>query len=205
MALPYPTKVVLPFDIATAQDMNERHANDVALANGSGLDGGAVTADKLDFTTGIWWEELGRASISGAATSVSASFTSKKFMKFIAIARCGSAGNPTIGVHVNNDTSTNYRRNQIEISSGTITATSSPSGAIINVPTVPNGGEVLFEITASRSAASRIWTFISTVAGTTTKYGGSTWTSADINSFSVVASVSNSLAAGSEVIILGHN
>lgn len=42
MALPYPTKVVLPFDIATAQDMNERHANDVALANGSGLDDGAV-------------------------------------------------------------------------------------------------------------------------------------------------------------------
>ena len=46
MALPYPTKVVLPFDIATAQDMNERHANDVALANGSGLDNGAVTPDK---------------------------------------------------------------------------------------------------------------------------------------------------------------
>lgn len=47
MALPYPTKVVLPFDIATAQDMNERHANDVALANGTGLSDGAVTSDKL--------------------------------------------------------------------------------------------------------------------------------------------------------------
>lgn len=61
MALPYPTKVVLPFDIATAQDMNERHANDVALAAGTGLDDGAVTtakiddeavtASKIDFTT----------------------------------------------------------------------------------------------------------------------------------------------------------
>lgn len=47
MALPYPTKVVLPFDIATAQDMNERHANDVALAAGTGLDDGAVPAAKL--------------------------------------------------------------------------------------------------------------------------------------------------------------
>ena len=46
MPLPYPTKVVLPFDIATAQDMNERHANDVALANGSGLGDGAVTPEK---------------------------------------------------------------------------------------------------------------------------------------------------------------
>lgn len=46
MALPYPTKVVLPFDIATAQDMNERHANDVALADGTGLDDGAVTPSK---------------------------------------------------------------------------------------------------------------------------------------------------------------
>lgn len=49
MALPYPTKVVLPFDIATAQDMNERHANDVALAAGTGLDDGAVTASKTSF------------------------------------------------------------------------------------------------------------------------------------------------------------
>ena len=48
MALPYPTKVVLPFDIATAQDMNERHANDVALAAGTGLDAGAVTPDQMN-------------------------------------------------------------------------------------------------------------------------------------------------------------
>lgn len=48
MALPYPSKVVLPFDIATAQDMNERHANDEALAAGTGLDDGAVTTAKLD-------------------------------------------------------------------------------------------------------------------------------------------------------------
>lgn len=53
MALPYPTKVVLPFDIATAQDMNERHANDVALAAGTGLDDGAVTSSKMDLTTSV--------------------------------------------------------------------------------------------------------------------------------------------------------
>lgn len=67
MALPYPTKVVLPFDIATAQDMNERHANDVALANGSGLDDGAVTSDKLDLSAvpyfnRVWSNPPGRAA-----------------------------------------------------------------------------------------------------------------------------------------------
>lgn len=51
MPLPYPTKVVLPFDIATAQDMNERHANDVALANGTGLNDIAVKSQNIDFTT----------------------------------------------------------------------------------------------------------------------------------------------------------
>ena len=51
MALPYDTKVVLPFDIATSQDMNERHANDVALAAGTGLNDGAVTASKIDLAT----------------------------------------------------------------------------------------------------------------------------------------------------------
>src|SRR5690606_38757542 len=38
--------VVLPLDIATAQDMNERHDNDVALANGTGLNDGGVTPEK---------------------------------------------------------------------------------------------------------------------------------------------------------------
>jgi len=51
MSLPYPTKVVLPFDIATAQDMNERHANDVALAAGTGLNDDVVTLDKMDYSS----------------------------------------------------------------------------------------------------------------------------------------------------------
>lgn len=71
MALPYPTKVILPFDIATAQDMNERHANDVALANGAGLDDGAVTPDKrsggfkIGFIPGSTFGTTGVKTITG--------------------------------------------------------------------------------------------------------------------------------------------
>ena len=66
MPLPYPTKVILPFDIATAQDMNERHANDVALANGTGLNDGSVTANKIDFTTLSTTEKIVGTTDDGA-------------------------------------------------------------------------------------------------------------------------------------------
>lgn len=65
MPLPYPTKVVLPFDIATAQDMNERHANDVALAAGTGLDPGAVGPDALAQSA---YDLIGSYSTSEVAT-----------------------------------------------------------------------------------------------------------------------------------------
>lgn len=90
MSLPYDTKVVLPFDIATAQDMNERHANDVALANGTGLNDGAVTADKLDPTilafgnysttevdTGFKWidgKSIYKRTLTGNITSAASAY-----------------------------------------------------------------------------------------------------------------------------------
>lgn len=51
MALPNPGMVAVPFDIYTAEELNDTYANIEALADGSGLDDGAVTADKIDFAT----------------------------------------------------------------------------------------------------------------------------------------------------------
>jgi hypothetical protein len=82
MALPYPTKVVLPFDIATAQDMNERHANDEALANGSGLDNGAVTSDKIGIVWQTWNNPISSGITIGNGTVTAKYFTVAKKVTF---------------------------------------------------------------------------------------------------------------------------
>lgn len=49
--LPHPGMVFTPFDILTAAEENQIVDNIEALADGSGIGDGAVTADKIDFTT----------------------------------------------------------------------------------------------------------------------------------------------------------
>lgn len=49
--LPYPGKSYTPFDILTAEELNEDVANIESLATGTGIGDGAVTSDKIDFAT----------------------------------------------------------------------------------------------------------------------------------------------------------
>lgn len=49
--LPYPGKSYTPFDILTAEELNEDVANIESLATGAGIGDGAVTADKIDWET----------------------------------------------------------------------------------------------------------------------------------------------------------
>ena len=49
--LPYAMPAVSPFDTITAQETNERIANIESLADGTGVGDGAVTGDKIDFST----------------------------------------------------------------------------------------------------------------------------------------------------------
>ena len=49
--LPHPGMVATPFDIYTAEEVNQHTANIESLADGSGIGDGAITASKLDLTT----------------------------------------------------------------------------------------------------------------------------------------------------------
>lgn len=51
MSLPYPSMVFVPLDILTAEEMNQIVGNIESLAAGTGLDSGAITSDKIDWTT----------------------------------------------------------------------------------------------------------------------------------------------------------
>ena len=51
MSLPHPNIVFTPLTTITAQDHNNQMANVASLADGTGVNDGAITADKIDFTT----------------------------------------------------------------------------------------------------------------------------------------------------------
>lgn len=51
MSLPYPSMVFVPLDILTAEEMNQLVANIESLSSGTGLADGAITSDKIDWTT----------------------------------------------------------------------------------------------------------------------------------------------------------
>lgn len=55
MALPNPGMVFTPFDPLPASDLNDIVENVEALADGTGLDDGAVIPDKLQASTGTTW------------------------------------------------------------------------------------------------------------------------------------------------------
>ena len=50
MSLPHPNIVFTPLTTITAQDHNNQMANVASLADGTGVNDGAITADKIDFT-----------------------------------------------------------------------------------------------------------------------------------------------------------
>lgn len=72
--LPHGSLTVLPFDPITAQWANNLNANVLSLAAGSGLDDGAVTSDKVDFST------FGIASGSRAMNESTIQITGLGFM-----------------------------------------------------------------------------------------------------------------------------
>lgn len=98
MALPYPNKTFLPFTILTAQELNEMHANTTSLANGTGLDDGAIKSQKIDFATfdEVWTEVAvgsGFTHSDGAYYMVRAGIC---FVRLRQVERVSGGGNATI-------------------------------------------------------------------------------------------------------------
>lgn len=63
MALPYPMSPVSPFDVITSQAENEKIANIESLADGTGIDDGAITASKIDLAS--YYTSLALADLNG--------------------------------------------------------------------------------------------------------------------------------------------
>src|SRR5690606_7463419 len=68
----------------------------------------AVTKGKIDFASGVWWEELGRATVTSASSAITVdNLPPRKYLKLYVIA-IPTGGTIRTQLRFNNDSGNNY-------------------------------------------------------------------------------------------------
>lgn len=192
------------------------------VTNGSAVTGvtdmrqtAPIASHNVDFTTSgkIWWEELGRATAGVTTTSLSiASIAPRRYLKIILIVT-PTGGTLNIGIRFNNDSSTNYAER------GSTNGTSdAAAGSLyqINTKTAVDANRQFttgeFENTANQEKLGIMETVIRGSAGAGNaperKLGVYKWANTSVQITRVDAvdtGGTGDIAAGSELIILGHD
>lgn len=180
----------------------------------------AVTAAKIDWAStganaGIWWEELGRTTLSVAGDTISiTSIPARKHLKIIFAAVASAGGTLDTSFTFNNDTSTNYGQKYFANYS-TVTDAVNQTGIIIESgATVANGStytEVqVYNPTNGDKVGFGRNTSQSDVAADTTAPRHLEWSlvwdsSSQISRIDWTNGGTGDFAIGSEMIVLGHN
>jgi hypothetical protein len=174
--------------------------------------GGQLSSTGLNFGgagAGIWWEEIGRTTLTGVADTITvSSIPARTYLKvIIGIVNSGAIANESITF--NNDTGTNYafRYNSSAAFGSVASATSITNfpassgpfmaeGIIYNVATSPK--IVHFKGVIGNNAAATVPDYVDFWAK---------WvnTSVQINRIDCINAGAGDFAAGSEIIVLGHN
>lgn len=152
----------VPFDILTAAELNNMHANSVALAAGTGLDNSAVTSTKIDMASLVTALNSNIGALTsytptvtaGSGTFSNASATGKYFsfgkivvvLATVTITSVGTGASvrfslPVTGLNVTN-TGGGYRENAIGGSTGTVSQASTTVATLHeydNSQTLSNG------------------------------------------------------------------
>lgn len=211
MSLPNSNMDFTSFDILTAAELDNLVENIEALAAGTGLNDDSVTGSKIDFAdTGagaIWWEELGRTNLGGTVDTIQVnSFSNRKYLRVLV--RIINSGSVNANLRLNSDSGNNYAyRSSINgaadgtaTSQSSIQITESQSQDIFATIDIYNvsGQEALIVSSAVRTAGGA-----GNAPGRVEGHGK--WTGGAITSIEVFNGSTGDYAAGSEVIILGHN
>lgn len=215
MSLPNPGMVFVPFDILTAQEMNDLAENIESLAAGSGMDDDSIAAAKLNFGgsgSGIWWEEIGRTVLGTAGDTISVTtLPARKYLMILF--SCLQSGVITPWIRFNNDSGTNYNYRYFlnqATAAGAVNATGYPldpasaADDVFGTLTLVNRSS--YEKLIQASLTGRGGAGGGNQAATFSIMGKWANTSAQINRVDVYNNTgAGDFAVGSEVVVLGHD
>lgn len=214
MSLPNPSMSFTPFDVLPAEDLNDIVENIESLADGSGLDDGAVSASKLQAgATGHGFLEIGRTTLGVAGDVITvSSLIARKYLKVI-IETHPTGGTNDLLVTFNGDTANNYA-----IRIATNGAADSTSVSRANLSLAPSTAAVPNFVTMDiLNVATREKAIYALVAGTNTAGAATAPERRELvgkwaNTANVISSITvtngsgtGDYAIGSEVVVLGHN
>lgn len=209
MSLPNPGMDAVPFTPITSEWGDQIIENIEALADGSGLDDGIIDSSKVDWSVSgeIWWEELGRHTLSTTADTLTVSFTARKFIKVIAYI-IGS-GNVLPVLRFNNDTTdANYNR-RVADNYGAGSGTAGGALFTSNGATSPQLTEAEITNVAASNKVVKGNTVTDTgdgAAPNTRQFVGQWENNADaITSIQLINGDTGDFASGSVLVILGHD
>lgn len=182
---------------------------------GSDIASGTITSSNIDFTTSgnIWWQELGRQTLSVGATNITVSFTAKRHLQVFVYVPSMPQATSVLGMIFNNDTTTNY--NLSMFSAGSYSSPTNQVNIAFDAAANQFGRYAALNITNLQSNI-KLGSFLHTqLTGTTaasamtsrTAYFGWYNTSAQISSIKIndLVNPAQNLPAGSYVVVLGHD
>lgn len=169
---------------------------------------GAVTGVK---TTGIWWSELARTTLSASGDTISVpSFTANKYLKIVVFAL--PSGGVDAVLRFNNDSGANYAY-RFDQNNGSTSSATSANQLAINPTANANTKFIVIDVvnlTANSKMVQGVGSEPNTDAASALPERGEftgKWanTSAQITRVDVVNAGAGDFASGSEVVVLGHN
>lgn len=186
-----------------------------AAIQGSKLANSSVTASQVDFGgsgSGIWWEEIGRATLGTAGDALSVSgLPARSFLKIIVALRV-TGGNIDTNMTFNSDTGSNYA---FRFSANYAAETTSTSQTSIPLETstenVQHFTEMYIQNYSSLEKVFRLMNIRGTTAGagnnvqTLDLRGKWANTSAQLSGITLTNVGTGDYAIGSTIIVLGHD
>lgn len=193
---------------------NSNIATAAAIA-GSKLANSSVPAGKIDFGgagVGVWWEEVGRTTLSVAGDTISVTgIAARKYLKIL-ISLVNTGGSLTNTLRFNNDSANNYTLRYSDdgaahTTSGSqsgialfVAAQGFPFWATLDVVNILANEKQLFGVVIGQNTAGA-----ANVPGVREHFDKWANTAAQISRVDVINTGTGDYAIGSEVIVLGHN
>ena len=190
-----------------------------ALQDGTSIAASAITASKIAFGgagVGVWWEEIGRTTLSVAGDTITvSSFPSRKYLQ-LQIFCIATGGTISVAVTCNGDTGANYsRRSSVNGAADTTDVSQAGAGGGTNISGL-SAAENIQIVSNVINVATSEKLFISSASGSNTAGAANAptrretvlkWanTTSAITTLSITNTGTGDFAIGSEMVILGHD